>query len=356
MSVEMITKGLDRIEEGLERLDRKQKEHADEILMLKQRGVHMGGNEAITGTAATLGAEVQRQFASNEESFRRHKTLALDVQVKSIAGSIVGARGSVGPMARDIAATLLPQHLKLTPAAGLAAMVYPRRATSELGAGASAVDENGARPQDEPIFTSITQSLVTIAGFAELSETALRTTGELQNVIDLHLQKALVEGLHSTLISGGTNFAGGLLGLATADVLAFAGQDALLEEYIARAAMTMRTNGYSPDIVVVNPNDWRSVYLRRDSTNAYINSSPLAEPPLQIAGMKVVFSTVVTTMTALLLDARYTDFMPMESARIELAYTGSQFTTGQITVRGELQGLPVVRDLNAIKLVSRAAS
>lgn len=40
-SAEIITAGLDRIESGLEALSLKQKEHADEILMLKQRGIPM---------------------------------------------------------------------------------------------------------------------------------------------------------------------------------------------------------------------------------------------------------------------------------------------------------------------------
>jgi hypothetical protein len=58
----------------------------------------------------------------------------------------------------------------------------------------------------------------------------------------------------------------------------------------------------------------------------------------------------------MLIDSRYTDFMPHSNMRIELAYVASQFLTGEITVRAEFQGIPVVRDLAAIKLVSRAAS
>ncbi len=111
-----------------------------------------------------------------------------------------------------------------------------------------------------------------------------------------------------------------------------------------------------PDIVVVNPADWRAVYLRRETDGLYVHGSPLTQAPLVISGMRVCFSTSITTATALVIDSRYVDFMPNEQIRIELAYTGSQFLTGEITVRAELQGLPVVRDLGAITLVSRAAS
>jgi hypothetical protein len=147
-----------------------------------------------------------------------------------------------------------------------------------------------------------------------------------------------------------------MLALASLDVLPFAGTNNLLEEFIAIAAMTMRANGFRPDIVVVNPLDWRAVYLRRETNGAYVHASPLTQTPLLISGMRVCFNSAITTGTALVMDSRYVDFMPNDQIRIELAYTGTQFLTGEITVRAEMQGLPVVRDLGAINLVSRAAS
>ena len=187
-----------------------------------------------------------------------------------------------------------------------------------------------------------------------MSETALRTTGELESVIDLHLTADIFRAGDGLLVAGGTGFAGGLLGLATADVIPTLGSNDLLEETIAVGVMTMRAAGYRPDIAVVNPLDWRGVYLRRDTANGYIHGSPMAQAPLNISGCSVVFSSAVTTKQALLLDSRYCDFMPASQIRIELAHVASQFLTGEITVRAELQGIPVVRDLGAFKLMSRA--
>lgn len=331
---------------------------ADRLLQVEQKR-EMMRHEGNSGTGGiSLGAMVQTKFAQNEESFRKHKTLSLEIETKSIGSSLVGDRGSISPTpgADVLNRTLLSPKLGMKSAGALAALIYPRRSVAITGAGASSIAENAARPQSQPIYVSTTQNLVTVGAYAELSETALRTTGELQSVIDLHLTQDILKGLDSLLIAGGTNFTSGLLALATADVLPFAGTNALLEEHIAIEAMAMRSNGYQPDIVVVNPIDWRAVYLRRGLDGFYVHTTPLIRlPPLLISGMQVVFSSAVTTQTALLIDSRYTDFMPNENVRIELAYTGSQFTTGEITVRGELQGLPVVRDLGAITLVSRAA-
>lgn len=354
---DLILKSLDGIESKLNATETEQRVLADRLLQIEQKGILR--NEGGQGpTGQSLGALVQKQFAQNEESFRKHKTLSLEIETKSIGSSLVGARGSIAPTpGGDVETqTLLSPKLRMQSAGALAALIYPRRSVAEFGAGASAIGENDARPQSQPIYVSQTQTLVTVGAYAELSETALRTSGELQSVIDLHLTRDIFKGLDSLLIAGGTNFTSGLLALATADELPFAGTNALLEEHIAIEAMTMRAAGYQPNIVVVNPTDWRDVYLRRDVAGIYVHASPLQPAPLMISGMQVVFHSGVTTQTALLIDSRYMDFMPNENVRIELAYTGSQFTTGEITVRGELQGLPVVRDLGAITLVSRAAA
>jgi hypothetical protein len=252
-----------------------------------------------------------------------------------------------------VSTALLPK-LRMDSAAGAAAMIYPRRAVAITG-GAAAVGENVSRPQSEPIYASVTQALCTVAGHAELSETALRTTNELQRVVDLHLQADVLRAADVLLVAGGTNFTGGLLGLATADVLPNGTPD-LLEQLVAIAALRMRALGYQPDVAVVSPADWEAVYLRRETAGLYVHGSPLLTEPLRISGCAVVFSDDVATGQSMVLDSRYVDFMPLDRIRVELAYVASQFLTGEITMRAELQGIPVVRDLAAIKLVSRAAS
>lgn len=342
---------------ALNSVEANQNEIRGRLLELEQKGSASFG-EKISTTGNSLGTLVAAEFAKGEEAFKRHKTLSLEVETKSIGSSLVGARGSISPTQGSdvqVETQLLPK-LAMKNSGGVASMIYGRRSTVTTGPGASAVAENATRTQSQPIFTSITQNLCTVAGYAELSETALRTTGELQSVIDLHLQADVLRASDALLIAGGTNFTGGLLSLATPDVLPFAGTNDLLEESIAIEAMRMRAAGYRPNIVVVNATDWQSVYLRRETGGLYVHSSPMTQTPLVIAGCQVVFSAGITTKTAMLIDSRYTDFMPLARMRIELAYVASQFLTGEITVRAEFQGVPVVRDLAAIKLVSRAAS
>jgi len=346
-----------QITAALDGISARQREISDRLLQVEQRGTAQHGENLSTKTQS-LGDLVATEFAKNEESFKRHKTLSLEVSTKSIGSSLVGARGSISPTQgsdTQVVTQLLPK-LQMLDSGGVASLIYGRRSVAITGPGASAVGENVTRTQSQPIFTSITQNLCTVAGYAELSETALRTTGELQSVIDLHLQSDVFRASDVLLVEGGTNFAGGLLTLATTDVLPFATTNDLLEEHIAIEAMKMRAAGYRPNIVVVNPTDWQAVYLRRETGGLYVHGSPMVQAPLVIAGCQVVFSAGITTKSAMLIDSRYTDFMPHASMRIELAYVASQFLTGEITVRAELQGLPVVRDLAAIKLVSRAAA
>ena len=353
--IQMITKAMDRVEEGIEGMKTQQRELADRVLMIEQRGTARNDVE-MSGRAKTLGALVNEQFVKNKEAFQMHKSLALQIETKSIASPLVGVRSSLPTSGGGEAQnqTQLVPKLRMASAAGVAAMVYSRRSIAITGPGASAVAETAARTKSEPIYTSITQGVVTVAAFSELSETALRTSGELEAAVDLHLSRDIFKAADSMLIAGATGFTGGFLALATADVLVAASTNALVEESVAIAALNMRTAGFSPNIVVVNPTDWRAVTLRRESGGLYVHASPLLSPPMMIDGMKVCFSTSITPGTAMLLDSRFSDFMPIELMRIELAYTGSQFTTGEITVRAELQGIPVVRDAGAIVLVSRA--
>ena len=352
MSENLIFKALNEVENTVRESTA---ELADRVLRLEQKGTGGAMNHNDSRYGETLGSIVARKFNENLESFKKHKVISLEIETKSITASIVGARASIAPTAGPDAVvdTQLLTKLQMKEASGVAALVYPRRSVAIIG-GAAAVGENVTRPQSEPIYVSIQQAICTVAGHAVLSETALRTTGELESVVNLHLTADVLKAADLLLIAGGTNFAGGLLALATPDVLPIAQSNDLLEESIAIEVMTMRSLGYKPDVVIVNPNDWRAVYLRRETGGLYVHSSPLMQAPLVISGCAVIFSSSVTTKQAVVLDSRYCDFMPSGQLRIEVAYVASQFLTGEVTVRGELQGIPVVRDLAAIKLVSRA--
>ena len=346
MTTENIMHALDSIEVN-------QREIKDRLMCVEQKS--SAPADGMQTKTDSLGAAVAVQFEKNLQAFKSHKTLAMELESKSVTASIVGARSSIGPTPGGdvVISTQLMSRLSMRPAGGVASLIYPRRSVAILG-GAAAVAENGLRPQSEPIYVSRTQELCTVAGHAVLSETALRTTGELENVINLHLVADVLRAADSLLIAGGVGFAGGLLSLATPDVIPLAGSNDLLEESIAISAMGMRAAGYQPNVVIVNPTDWRSVYLRRETGGMYVHASPLAQTPLTISGCAVVFSIAVPTKQAVLIDSRFTDFMPLDRVRVEVAYVASQFLTGECTVRCELQGLPVVRDLAAIRIVSRA--
>ncbi len=360
MSFDVITKSLDKLDGNIHAIKTSQAELQDRIQTLEQSGPSIKAMNQGAGAEGTLGALVAAEFRKNEESFKRHKTLSMELSTKSIQASLVGARSSLAPTPGgdvQVVTQLLPK-LQMTGSGGVAAMIYPRRQTTITGPGASAVAENATRTQSQPLYVSITQPFVTVAGYAELSESAIRTTGELERVTNLHLAADVFRATDDLLIQGGTNFTGGLLTVATADVLPLAGTNDLLEEFIAIEAMKMRAAGYQPNIVVVSPADWQDVYLRRETTTgAYIHASPLSTAPLSISGCSVVFAAAgMTAKTAMLIDSRFVDFMPSGTMRVEMAYVASQFLTGEITMRCELQGIPVVRDLNAIKLVSRASA
>ena len=78
-----IFKSLDKIEANFGDVKTNQAELADRVLQLEQsRSARSEGISA--GSGESFGAMVQKKFRENEDSFRKHKVLSLDIEVKAI--------------------------------------------------------------------------------------------------------------------------------------------------------------------------------------------------------------------------------------------------------------------------------
>lgn len=94
-----------------------------------------------------------------------------------------------------------------------------------------------------------------------------------------------------------------------------------LEDEIGDAAAYMADNGYAPDIVVVNPLDWRAIQARKATTDGhYLQGSPSQPIPPTLWGMRVVVSPAIHSGDVLLLDSRYATLLDRMSVTGFLGY------------------------------------
>lgn len=361
MSIERVLKAVDAVENALSRDRAHVAELADRVMQIEQKGALIGGEgNPYPITKASPGTQFAAKLSKSRELFDGARRISLTVETKGmIASSQVGARVSMGATAgADNADVSLSGIIQPVPMVGAAALTYARRQLPTAGFSAKPQNGEGAAKQEvTPNFTSITQAAVTVAGYANLSEQALRTDSELASTIDLFIQNDVLAAVSAVLMQGSTATGATFEGFAAlAQALTVpAAVPAFLEATIAHAALQMRASGYQPSVVVVGGSEWGAAVLRADSAGQYVNGSPLVVPPLVIAGMRVAFDATIPDGKAVLIDTRFCGWGVSDQMRVDMAYVNDQFTRNLCTVRGEMAVIPFVRDVQAVRLAQRAA-
>lgn len=362
MNYELIMKALDKIEPKLAQLPEivaAQREQADRLLSLEQKGGFSVIDRGAPVRGITAGAQFATKLQENADLFAKTGRLSVTVETKGMIGAAtVGARNSLAATGGPdiVIETAVATNLPNPPAGGVQSLIYPRRSNQapEGTGGAVQAGEGGAKSESTPIYASVTQNQITVAAYANVSEQAMRSGGELAAAVDLHLRREVLLAL-DRVIMGGSTATGmtfeGLVALAPTDNYPDA-NIVEIEQMIAASALMRRAGGYAPDVVVVNPADWQNVVTRRDSEGQYINGSPFVSPALNISNMRVAFSPYIAQQKALLIDSRYVACMVSDDLRIDIGTVNDQFIKNVVTLRAELSVIPVLRDLGAIKLSS----
>lgn len=356
MSFDLISKSLDNIESKLLQLP----ELADRLLTLEQRGaLRTFDGGAQNEAAQTVGAEFSDLLQKNRETFNQTRSISLQVSTKGLVSAAqVGARMSMGATpgggasSTEIAVALQPK-----PMPGMQSLTYARRGATTEGFNSKPQNGEGAAKQEvTPNYSSVTQSLVTVAGYANLSEQALNSDGELRSAIDLFLSGDVIAGVSSVLASGSTATGAtfeGFLALANVINVPITVGGNQFESTIAYSAMQMRQNGYQPTLCVVNPASWGLASLRVGADGHWVNGSPFSTLPMVCSGMRVVFNSAVPDLKALLIDERYAGWGVSDSMRITAAYVNDGFIKNIITLRGEMGVIPFMRDIFSVRLAQR---
>lgn len=353
---QMVLKSLDeygqKVFGKLEEMRATQGEFADRILTIEQKGTTMN-SDYRSPSIKSAGDSVTKAFEANADIFTKTRNVNLRIETKSITSGLVAptvANGGVTIQPSEAANTLI-SAIQMRPLQGAASMHYARM-TDQGVAYAVQGGEGAAKQESQPVFETVQQNAITIAGWCTLSEQALKTQGELARAMDVHMRNQLITAIDKTVISGTAVTAWPFSGLKT---LAFAYTSAtytLIHDAIVEATAHLRWGGYQPDVVCVNPMTYLDIALKKDTTGQYLTGAYMGELPAQLHGMRVTFSAEIPLGKALVADSRYLEVLLADEMNVQLAYTGDNFTKNLITARAEVAIIPVVRDLGAISLVA----
>ena len=355
MTYETILKALDKIEPKLQQLPElvlQQRELGDRLLTLEQKGTHMSGDTA--GAAVkSLGSQAWESLQANMDLLKKTSSVRLELKaagdpITTTSGRSVIAAGVGAPGA----AVLGLQNAIPSRVVGSTSAAEYSRYTGKQGGAAQQAAEGDAKSAVRPDHTIITQVALTVAGYTKMSRQAMSDRAELVKAVDITLQRSVGTALDVILTTGGTNFSGGIAGLATAytSLVYTALVDATSEGVAA-----MQLAGFQPDAVALNPADWLAITVAKGTDGHYLSGAYLGMLPENMRGLRVVLSPTVAAGKSLLIDSAHAELLIAEGFAIEAAYDGDDFTKNLVTVLGEMRVIPVFRTVGAARLITPKA-
>lgn len=346
----MSTQIIEALDVMASNFDSKFREHADEILQLKQaRNAPLG--DSIS--SPSLGSQVADTFAKDAELFG--KTQKLRFEVKAAGDPIttaVAGRVAAGSMSVPTGAALGIQNaIPTREAIGTTSLVYSRYQSIE-GAAAVQAGEGTAKAAVRPVFAEVTQQSITIAGYTKVSKQALSDRAELTKAIDVTLRRSIATAYDAMWTGGSVTPAfTGLIPLATAYTSLAHNQ---LVDATSEGISMMQTAGFEPNVVVFTPADWLSILVARDAQGKYLAGDYLAALPENLRGFRVVLSPTVTAGKSLILDTAHIEGLIVSDFSVEIGYVNDDFTKNLATILGEFRVIPTFRSVGAARLITKA--
>lgn len=348
--LEAISTCLDRVEGKITQYSATQAELAERILMLEQKGA-IRSDERVT-SGAGLGDLVVKAFEPNRDLFA--KTRSVRLEIKAASDPVTTASGrrilGVGVGAPGGGVLGLQNALPTRATGGTSAAEYSRF-SGDQGSAAVQAAEGDAKAAVRPDHTLVSQSAITIAGYTKMSRQALSDSEELRRAVDTTLNRSVATALDVALVNGVVAPAfSGFETLATAYTSLLYTP---IPDAVSEAVATMNAAGFSPDVVALNPADWLSVTVAKGTANDhYLSGSYLGVLPMEMRGLRVVLSPSVDAGKALVMDTSHSELLIVDGFSIEVAYSGSDFTSNLVTVLGEVRVIPVFRTVGSARLIS----
>lgn len=192
------------------------------------------------------------------------------------------------------------------------------------------------KPESLIDFKQVTTNIKTVAHWVKVSNQLLADAPAVAAYINTRLLDGLAQRVDRQLILG--NGGNNLDGLTKAgNFTAYtAGTGDNLADAVSRAKWSLWAKGATPDVVIVNPEDWGDVERMRSTDGHYLFGVPGTVAPQSLFNVPTVVSSHVPKGKFIVGSLRDSALIYARQAKtIELGYVNDDFTRNLVTIRAE---------------------
>lgn len=199
-------------------------------------------------------------------------------------------------------------------------------------------------------------NIATVAHWTKASVQVLDDEPSLgQRLLDL-LQYGVLSKLESEIVAGagGKGKIRGLIDQATVHAAPLNMDGTLMEpiERIGHAVTELKTNGWQPGVIILNPADWFIIATIKATDKQYIMGSPREAAPLMLWDVPVVLTPSLARNSAIVLDTKQVAILDRQTPTLAASREeGQNFTSNMVTLLGELRAGLAVFAPGAVLLV-----
>lgn len=345
------------VKNALEAIGDKQRELADEILQLKQKGaadfVGNGSSHAVG-----WGAQVIKNAAFADFARGDRQKAKFNIQNNTVTGSSTTVApdrrpGAVPGASSPLNLEALFKHFPT----GSDMVEYTRENVFTNSAAETAEGSDG--PESSVTFTLVQQPVSTVSHWVKISKQLMADHAALAEYINTRLMWG-VQRRADYQIASGNAVAPNMSGLFASGNYTAHGYSAAQvgtplpkHRLIRKVIADLKASGYAPNAVLLNPADWLAFDLDLlASTPAAVSSADIANGFAQMLfGVPVVESNSITADTFLVIDSLAAgSIYDRQEVAVEFSDSDDDnFTKGLVTVRAVRRLAMAVEQTAAIR-------
>lgn len=209
-------------------------------------------------------------------------------------------------------------------------------------------NEGALKPQGDMPTSLRSSSIATVAHWIGASRQVLADAPALEQQMRSLMTYGVLRKLETEIIAGagGTGQIAGLTDSDNYTAYSLAASGDTLADAVAKGQTALDTAGWTANLVIVNPNDWRALLTERDASGGggglYVAGSWRDPAPPSIWGVPVVTSAAVSAGNFIIMDTSQVAILDRQEARVEVGYADDDFVRNRVRLLAELRaGLAV---------------
>ncbi|WP_020481557.1 phage major capsid protein [Methylomonas sp. MK1] len=335
-----------------------QREFADRLLMLEQKRVAGADGGSFSGLSKGWGGQIVNNATFNEMMRGGRARAKFDIQNNTLTGS--GNIGGVDRRPGMVPGAFAPlrvedlfQHFPTDSPL----IEYSRENVFTNAAAETA--EGGSASESSLTVTLVQQPVSTVTHFMKVSKQLAADNALMAAYINARLMYGVQRRVDAQIVNG-NGTAPNMSGLlqtgnfsAHGYTAAQVGTPLPKHRLIRKVIADLRSAGYTPSAILLNPADWLAFDLDLlSSTPAAVSSSDIANGFQQMLfGVPVVETSSVTIDTFAVLDAlAAASIFDRQDVGIEVSDSdGDNFTKGLLTVKAERRLALAIEQTGAIR-------